>query len=208
MRAVANPVNALMPGSTNSRVRSARRIFGTRGRPERCQDMLHDSLPDLIRVLIVSTLAYIGLVLILRKAGKRSLAKLNAFDLVVTVALGSILATTQLSREVSLLEGLLAITLLALLALLQWTVSRFSIVSTRFRKLVRSEPRLLLENGVFREDAMRAERLTRSEIEASIRSAGIGRIEDVAAVIIESDGSLSVIPERGDELTVLRSVKR
>ncbi|OZA92803.1 MAG: hypothetical protein B7X57_07045 [Erythrobacter sp. 34-65-8] len=167
--------------------------------------MLHDSLPDLIRVLIVSTLAYIGLVLILRKAGKRSLAKLNAFDLVVTVALGSILATTQLSREVSLLEGLLAI---ALLALLQWTVSRFSIVSTRFRKLVRSEPRLLLENGVFREDAMRAERLTRSEIEASIRSAGIGRIEDVAAVIIESDGSLSVIPERGDELTVLRSVKR
>lgn len=205
MRAVANPVNALMPGSTNSRVRSARRIFGTRGRPERCQDMLHDSLPDLIRVLIVSTLAYIGLVLILRKAGKRSLAKLNAFDLVVTVALGSILATTQLSREVSLLEGLLAI---ALLALLQWTVSRFSIVSTRFRKLVRSEPRLLLENGVFREDAMRAERLTRSEIEASIRSAGIGRIEDVAAVIIESDGSLSVIPERGDELTVLRSVKR
>ncbi|WJM25794.1 DUF421 domain-containing protein [Novosphingobium resinovorum] len=145
------------------------------------------------------------MICILRGAGKRALAKLNAFDLVVTVALGSTLATVLLSKDVALLEGLLAF---GVLALLQWAVSRLSVTSARFRALVRSEPRLLFEHGKIRRDAMRDERVTTGEIEAAIRAAGIGRTEDVGAVVLETDGSLSVIAGSDKVLTVLAGVSR
>lgn len=153
----------------------------------------------------MSLLAYTAIVLTLRVAGKRSLAKLNAFDLVVTVALGSTLATILLTKDVALAEGILAF---CMLALLQWLVSRLSISSGVFRRLVRSEPRLLLQNGQYRFDAMAMERITASEIDAAVRNAGHGRLEAVAAVVLETDGSMSVISHGGEgELTALRSVR-
>jgi uncharacterized membrane protein YcaP (DUF421 family) len=167
--------------------------------------MLSDGLPGLLRVAMMAPLAYAALVLVLRIAGKRSLAKLNAFDLVVTVALGSTLATVLLSRDVALAEGALAF---AILALLQWVVTRLSIASASFRHLVRSQPRLLLEDGRFLHRGMRDERITEDEILAVIRAAGVGRIEEVAAVVLETDGTLSVIKGAGQTLSVLADVRR
>lgn len=167
--------------------------------------MLFDSLYDLARVAIIAVLAYAALVVLLRLAGKRALAKLNAFDLVVTVALGSTLATVLLSGDVAYVEGLLAF---AMLALLQWIVARLSIASSTFRKLVRSQPRLVFEDGAFLHRAMRDERITQDEIESVIRAAGVGRIEDVAAVVLETDGTLSVIRRTDKALTVLANVRR
>lgn len=167
--------------------------------------MFYDGLGGLIRVVVMSLLAYGWLVFVLRCAGKRSLSKLNAFDLVVTVALGSILATILLSKEVALLEGALAF---GMLALLQWGVSRLSVTSGWFSDLVRSQPKLLVENGVYCRDALVSERVTIHEVDAAIRSSGVGRLENVAAVVLETDGSMSVIRSSEEELTALRSVKR
>ncbi len=167
--------------------------------------MFFDTFFGLARVVVISSLAYVSLILVLRLAGKRSLAKLNAFDLVVTVALGSTLATVLLSGDVAFLEGLLAF---AMLAMLQWGVSRLSIVWPAFRNLVRSHPRLLVENGQYLREAMQDERITADEIESVVRSAGVGRMEDVAAVVLETDGSLSVIKQSGQPPTVLKSVRR
>lgn len=72
-----------------------------------------DSWSDLGRVVAVGATAYVALVVVLRLAGKRTLAKLYAFDLVVTVALGSTLATILLSADVSWAEGVTAFALLA-----------------------------------------------------------------------------------------------
>ena len=168
--------------------------------------MFFQSWAGLGRVVVISVCAYAALVLILRISGKRTLGKLNAFDLAVTVAIGSTLATVLLSKDIALAEGILAF---AMLAALQWTVTRLSVESTRFKRLVRSEPRLLVENGQYLDEAIAAERLTRSEVDQAIRNNGIGRIEQVAAVVVETDGSLSVIDtDRGaGELTALRSVK-
>lgn len=86
--------------------------------------MWFQSWADLGRILVVAPLAYVALVTMLRISGARTLSKLNAFDLVVTVALGSTLATVLLSGDVSLAEGVLA---LAVLVLLQFLVSRASL---------------------------------------------------------------------------------
>lgn len=168
--------------------------------------MLFDSFASLGRVALVTACAYAALILILRISGKRSLARLNAFDFAVTVAFGSTLATVLLSKDVALAEGLLAF---AMLAGLQYAVSRASIGSRWFRRLVRSEPRLLVEDGRYIMPALHRERVTENEVDEAIRKQGVGRVEEVAAVVLETDGSFSVIRrDGGGELTALRAVAR
>ncbi|KFC49981.1 membrane protein, partial [Halomonas sp. SUBG004] len=70
------------------------------------------SWESLGRTLIVGVLAYAVLIVFLRLSGNRTLSKMNAFDLIVTVALGSTLATVLLSKDVALAEGALALGLL------------------------------------------------------------------------------------------------
>lgn len=77
------------------------------------------------RTVLVGALAYAGLVVFLRLSGKRTLSKLNAFDLVVTVALGSTLATILLDEKVPLAEGLTAFAvLIGLQFVVTWTSVR------------------------------------------------------------------------------------
>jgi uncharacterized membrane protein YcaP (DUF421 family) len=156
--------------------------------------MLFDTWAGLGRVLLVGTLAYVALVLLLRISGKRTLGKLNAFDLVVTVALGSTLATVLLSKSVALAEGVLA---LGLLILLQYLIAWLSVRSPQFQALIKAEPTLLLHRGRFLERTMKAERITREEILAALRASGATEPGDIAAVVLETDGTLSVISDAG-----------
>jgi uncharacterized membrane protein YcaP (DUF421 family) len=151
--------------------------------------MFFDSWAGLGRVLTVGTLAYVALVAILRISGKRTLTKLNAFDLVVTVALGSTLATVLLSKSVALAEGVVA---MALLVFLQFVITWLSVRSPGFQSLVKSEPTLLVHQGRFLEGAMRSQRITRDEIMAALRSNGVPDAADVAAVVLETDGTMAV----------------
>ena len=143
------------------------------------------------RIVLVGVLAYLIVIASLRLSGKRTLAKMNAFDLVVTVALGSALASTLLSRSVSLADGVVA---LALLIALQFAVAWVSLRSRRVRQLVKSAPSLLVRDGTLLEATMRRERVDRDEVLAAIRGKGILAMSDVAAVVLETDGSFSVLP--------------
>ncbi|EYD70985.1 DUF421 domain-containing protein [Limimaricola hongkongensis] len=156
------------------------------------EEMLFQGWSGIIRTVLVGALAYVGLIAFLRISGKRTLAKLNAFDLVVTVSLGSTLATILLSESVALAEGLTAF---AMLIGLQYAVARGSVASGRFARLVRSEPRLLMHKGEILHDALRRERVTEEELLSIIRSNGSAAADEVAAVVIESDGAFSVIPK-------------
>jgi uncharacterized membrane protein YcaP (DUF421 family) len=169
--------------------------------------MLFDSWAGLGRTLLVGPLAYVALVLLLRISGKRTLTKLNAFDLVVTVALGSTLATVLLSKSVALAEGVLA---LALLICLQYAIAWLSVRSQRFQALIKAEPTLLLRQGRFLEGAMRAERITHEEILAALRASGAASLSGIAAVVLQTDGTLSVIPDAqtGGAVATLETVRQ
>ena len=143
-----------------------------------------------LRVLVVGTLAYGTLILMLRVSGKRTLSKMNAFDLIVTVALGSTLATVLLSGDVPLVEGILA---LALLVGLQFVITWLSVRSPRFQHLIKAEPTLLVRDGQLLPEAMRQQRVTNEEIHAALRQSGRKGLEGVHAVILETDGTLAVI---------------
>lgn len=154
--------------------------------------MFFDSWSGLARVLILGASAYLALVVILRLSGKRTLAKMNAFDLVVTVALGSTLATILLTKDVALAEGMLAF---VVLVLLQYAIAALSVRSRRVERLAKSEPKMLLADGVMDQRALRRERVTRDEVLAAVRSSGAGDLDAIAAVVLETDGTFSVIPQ-------------
>lgn len=152
-------------------------------------DMFFQDWEGIVRTVIVGFLAYVVLVIFLRVSGKRTLAKLNAFDLVVTVALGSTLSAIVLQESVALAEGAVA---LALLVAAQFAVTFTSVRSASFADLVRSEPSLLAKDGRYCEATMRRERITKEEALSAVRSSGGHQIEGVATLILESDGSMSV----------------
>ena len=154
--------------------------------------MFFDDLTGLLRVPIVGVLAYAALLATLRFSGKRTLSQMNAFDLVVTVALGSTLATVLLSKDVALAEGVVA---LVLLVGLQYGIAWLSVRSQLVADLVKAEPTLLLYRGEIIESMLRRERVTRSEVQEAVRAQGLASPRDVFAVVLETNGNFSVIGE-------------
>ncbi len=154
-------------------------------------EMWFQGWSDIGRVLVVGTASYAVLVAVLRLSGKRTLAKLNAFDFVVTVALGSTLATILLNSSVSWAEGTVA---LLVLALLQFLVAFTSSRLPSTRKAVTAEPTLLVRDGSLLSAAMREQRIAAAEVRQALRSSGTASLDDVAAVVLETDGTLSVVP--------------
>jgi len=131
--------------------------------------MFFNSWEGIWRILIVGLLSYAALVLLLRVSGKRTLSKMNAFDLVVTVALGSILATILLNKKVALLEGISAF---FILIFLQYLVAWISVRSNRFKKLIKSNPQLLFYKGQYLHEKINNERILEVEILQAARSSG------------------------------------
>lgn len=154
------------------------------------EKMLIGDPTALWRTGVIGVLAYVTLLAFLRVSGKRTLSKMNAFDFVVTVALGSTLATILLSRDVSLLQGGIA---LGLLIALQYAITWTSVRASWVRRAVTGEPSLLLSDGRLLEEAMRRNRVTEEEMRAAARGSGHEGLDGLRAVVLETDGSISVI---------------
>lgn len=152
--------------------------------------MWFDSWNDVLRILLVGAAGYASLVLLLRLSGKRTLGQLNAFDFVVTVALGSMLSTLVLDDRTSLVDGLVA---LWLLVLLQFAVARTTTRLPRARRLLTSAPTVLVRDGEMDRMAMSRQRVTVEELQQSVRASGSGDLSLVAAVVLETNGKFSVI---------------
>lgn len=170
------------------------------------EQIFFDNWQALARTGLMSVLAYLCLLALLRLFGKRTLSKMNAFDLVVTVALGSTLATILLNQDVTLAQGVLALVLLiGMQFLVTWTSVRIRWI----RKLATGEPTLLLYQGTLLSQALVKTRVTEDEVRAAVRSAGVAMLNEVYAVVLETDGSLSVVRSgKGSGESSLKGVSR
>jgi uncharacterized membrane protein YcaP (DUF421 family) len=153
--------------------------------------MILASWTDILRVIVVGTLGYIALIFLLRISGKRTLSKMNMFDFVITIALGSTYASLILSKNVALAEGVIAF---ALLILLQFVVAWLSVRFPAFKKTVKGEPSLLFYRGQYMDKTLLTERIAHEEVRSAARAEGINRMEDLGAVVLETDGTFSVLP--------------
>jgi len=144
---------------------------------------------DVRRTVTLSIVGFVALIIMLRVSGKRTLSKLNVFDFVFVVACGSVFAATIIEKDVTLVEGMASLaTLIGIQVVLAEIAARWDTAD----RLINGHPTLLFSHGQFIPRALKRERLTEGEIRAAIREKGITRVEDVDAVVLENDGSLSV----------------
>ncbi len=160
--------------------------------------MLFDGWDELLRMIVVGSGAYAILLIFLRLVGHRVLSRLNAFDVTISVAVGSLLANILITDDVSLAEGALAI---ALLVALQLLVAWLGMRGRFLHKLLKGKPILLLCRGELLRDSIRKEGMTEAGILFAARTRGYSDLEKIEAIILETDGSLSVI-ERADQATL------
>lgn len=155
-------------------------------------DIFWTSVHDVGRIAITAVVGYAVLVFYIRIFGKRTTSRMNNFDWIVTVSVGSIFASMVILESVSMVNGLVAIGLLLCLQFaLTFTTSRWAWARTLFL----SPPRLLYFDGKFKRDAMRSERVSEAEMISAIRESGAGSLEETLAVVLESDADLSVVKE-------------
>lgn len=168
------------------------------------KELLFKNWESLWDVAVCAVLAYFILFLFIRISGKRTLAKLTAFDFVVTVTLGSTLSSMMLAK-VTLTEGVVAlVVMISLQYLLGWSVRESKILE----KVINSSPTMVFYRGEFLEDAIRKEVLTHKEIYAEIRKFRMLDLDQVEAVVMELNGELTVIKKTaGANHTSLDDIK-
>lgn len=153
------------------------------------KELLFKNWNTLADVALCTVSAFFTLFIIVRISGKRTLAKLNVFDFIVTVTLGSTLSSMILSK-VTLAEGTVALTIIIIL---QYTLAWLSRSSSIMEKIINNNPTLLYYDGAFLDEAMNREGITKEEIYAEIRNFRLERLEEVRAVVLELNGEISVI---------------
>lgn len=166
--------------------------------------MLFDNWQSILKIITAGIVGYTGLIFLLRITGKRTLSQLNVFDFVITVALGSAFANFLLSKDVTIADGL---TGLAVLIFLQYIVSFYTVRSKSFRKLIKSQPVLLYHKGDIINDRLKEERFSREELLQAIRNEGYGSLDEIEAIILETNGKLSILSKHQEgENSALKNV--
>ena len=155
-------------------------------------ERLGSTWPALGAVLLSSVAVYLAVIVLTRLAGVRSLAKMSSFDFAATVAVGSTVASTALGST-PLVNGLLVLALLYGLQYLVATLRRRGVL----RGLTDNEPILLVAGDQVLEGNLRHARVSREELHSQLRLAGVSRLSQVRAVVMETTGDVSVL--RADE---------
>lgn len=154
------------------------------------EKIFFDNWESIVRTTIITILAYISLIVMLRVSGKRTLSKMNAFDFIITIALGSAFATVTLNKDVALADGVLVF---FLLVGLQYSITWLSVRYKPVKKFITNRPALLLFNGELFEAVLKKERITLEEIYVAVRKAGIQELKDVGAIVLETQGEITVM---------------
>lgn len=170
------------------------------------ENIFFDNWESTGRTFIITILAYITMLLMLRVSGKRTLSKMNAFDFIITIALGSTLATVTLNKNVALTDGALAFFILIFMQFfLTWLSVRFKFV----KNLITSRPTMLLYKGEILNDALKRERITIEELYMSARQKGIEDLSQIDVIVLETTGDMTIMPSVKDtEAQTLSDVKK
>lgn len=149
---------------------------------------LGSELPD---VFLRTAIIYLFLVAALRLSGKREVGQMSVLELVVVLVISDAVQNSMVGENSTLWGGIVAV---GTLLLMDRAVKMLSDRSPRVRKAIEGEPRLLVRDGRLLTRALREEKIDPDEVRAAVRAHGLLRVEDVRIAVLETDGSISVIP--------------
>ncbi len=161
----------------------------------------HPSWSGALVIAAKTAAIYVFLVAGLRLFGKRELGQLSLYDLVLVIILGNAVQNAMINNDNTLGGGLVAATVLLTL---NWVLNRFVLRNKRAEHLLVGEPVLIVHDGTMLRDHMARQGLTADEVMAALREHGIDQLKDVHLAVLESDGTISVVPRGGQVLKTRR----
>lgn len=148
------------------------------------------TLYDACHVFVSCLCVYAALVALVRFNGLRTFSKMSSFDFPVTVAIGSIVATTVVSKDPAVLQGGMAI---VSLLFLQWLTSSLRRLSGKVEGVVDNCPLMLMDGPEILHHNLTEGRVTVSDLRAKLREANVMNYNQVRAVVLEATGDISVL---------------
>ncbi|WP_299062177.1 YetF domain-containing protein [uncultured Polaribacter sp.] len=143
-----------------------------------------------LQFIFISCLGvYVSIIVLTKLFGKRSFSKMSSFDFACTIAIGSIIASTLLSKSVSLFEGVFGLITVYVLQAITAYLRRFQF----FRKIVDNEPLYLMKNSEILWDNLKKAQVTEGDLRAKLREANVLQLSQVKAVVFETTGDISVL---------------
>jgi uncharacterized membrane protein YcaP (DUF421 family) len=155
-------------------------------------------IPDLgsgpVEVAIRTAIVYLFLVVGLRLAGRREVGQMSILDLVVILIIANGVQNAMIGQNTTLIGGLVSA---GTLIILDRTLDAVLRRNRRVARVLEGEPILLVSGGRVLERALSRASLERSELDAAVRAHGVASVHDVSLAVLETDGSISVIPREG-----------
>jgi uncharacterized membrane protein YcaP (DUF421 family) len=152
-------------------------------------------IPDLgsgpVEVAIRTAIVYLFLVVGLRLAGRREVGQMSILDLVVILIIANGVQNAMIGQNTTLVGGLVSA---GTLIILDRTLDAVLRRNRRVARVLEGEPILLVSGGRVLERALSTASLERSELDAAVRAHGVASVSDVSLAVLETDGSISVIP--------------
>jgi uncharacterized membrane protein YcaP (DUF421 family) len=155
-------------------------------------------------IIIRTAAVYLAILLGLRLAGKREIGQMTVFDLAVLLLLANAVQNAMVGPDASLTGGILAA---AVLLSLNFLLARLRLRWPRLRRLVEGSPTLLVLRGHVISKHLEHEGLDRETLEAALREHGVSELSEVEMAVLETDGSISVVPAGTKTMRGRRPVK-
>jgi uncharacterized membrane protein YcaP (DUF421 family) len=146
-------------------------------------------------IVIRSALVFLALFFVIRVTGKRQIAELSAFDLILLVTMGDLIGQTVLQEDYSLTAGLLAVSTFGILTV---AFSWLAYFVPRARPVLEGEPTVIVRDGAFLRDTARHELIPYDDLLEAARSKGIRNIDEVELAVLEANGSISFFTRQAD----------
>ncbi len=166
------------------------------------KDLFFSGWESLLRVILTTVMTYLLLLIILKSFGSRSVSSFSVYDLITTITIGSTISSILVFEEVTLINGIIAILLLLLIQLI---ISKLTTHWPNLANVISPSPKVVFLRGDFLEENMKKAHINKEEILAAIRSEAQTTSDKVYAVVLEVDGTLSVVmsatPSYEDEIT-------
>ena len=148
-----------------------------------------------MEIVLRASAMFIVVYLLVRLLGKRELGQMTPFEFIVMVVIGDLIQQGITQNDFSMVGATLAISTFAFWGLV---LSWLSYLSPRAARVLEGEPRVIIRHGELLGDNTRRDRLTRGEIEAEMRLAGIASMSEVAWAVLETNGKISFIKREPD----------
>ncbi|KKM11106.1 membrane protein [Clostridiales bacterium PH28_bin88] len=143
-------------------------------------------------IAVRSLILYILVVVVIRLMGKRQVGEMQPFELVIAIMIGGLAVIPMSNINIPLASSVISILVLLALEIL---LSLLNLYSEKARRIICGTPVVLIDNGKLVPESMRRQRVNVNDLLAQIRSKEYPNVSDVAYAIMETNGTLSVIPK-------------